>query len=254
MNEDESARRSGSGANGGWWRRGRFSWRQYRTEERAAIGRLRTECPVYRSGSRYLLTRYDDVAAVLRDPRFSVKRPARVRSADSAQVGPTSARMRAMMAFRGRQMLEADPPDHTRLRALANHAFAARTIVAMQRAHPAPRGRPPRPGGDAGRDGCDRRPRPSPARHRDRRTARRAARGPRPHPSLVGGSNPLPGRLPQPDRCGGGVAGLRRLSARRSSPPAAPRRATTCSPRSSMPRRAAADWMRRSCSRCASSC
>jgi cytochrome P450 len=96
------------------------------------LRRLRAECPVYRSGSRYLLTRYDDVAAVLRDPRFSVKRPGRVRRADPAHVGPTGVRMRAMMAFRGRQMLEADPPDHTRLRALANYAFAARTIAAMR--------------------------------------------------------------------------------------------------------------------------
>jgi hypothetical protein len=96
------------------------------------LRRLRTECPVYRSGSRYLLTRHDDVAAVLRDPRFSAKRPARVRSAAPVRIGPTGARMRAMMAFRGRQMLEADPPDHTRLRALANHAFAARTIAAMR--------------------------------------------------------------------------------------------------------------------------
>jgi cytochrome P450 len=96
------------------------------------LRRLRTECPVYRSGSRYVLTRHDDVAAVLRDPRFSVKRPTRVRHADPAHVGPTGVRMRAMMAFRGRQMLESDPPDHTRLRALANHAFAARTIAAMR--------------------------------------------------------------------------------------------------------------------------
>ncbi len=96
------------------------------------LRRLRSECPVYRSGSRYLLTRHDDVAAVLRDPRFSAKRPTRVReNAASAPAGPTGARMRAMMAFRGRQMLESDPPDHTRLRGLANHAFAARTIAAM---------------------------------------------------------------------------------------------------------------------------
>jgi cytochrome P450 len=95
--------------------------------------RLHAECPVYRSGSRFVLTRYDDVAAVLRDPRFSAKRPARAREGlpAVARSGPTGSRMRAMMAFRGRQMLESDPPDHTRLRALANHAFAARTIAAM---------------------------------------------------------------------------------------------------------------------------
>ena len=74
--------------------------------------RLRTECPVYRSGSRYVLTRYDDVAAVLRDPRFSAKRQSKVRAnpATRAPSGPTGVRMRAMMAFRGRQMLETDPP------------------------------------------------------------------------------------------------------------------------------------------------
>ncbi len=97
------------------------------------LRRLRTECPVYRSGSRYVLTRYDDVAAVLRDPRFSAKRQGKVRrgTPTPSHAGPSGVRMRAMMAFRGRQMLESDPPDHTRLRSLANHAFTMRAITAM---------------------------------------------------------------------------------------------------------------------------
>jgi hypothetical protein len=98
------------------------------------LRRLRTECPVYRSGSRYVLTRYDDVATVLRDPRFSAKRQGRARpdASSPSHAGPTGVRMRAMMAFRGRQMLETDPPDHTRLRGLANHAFTARAIAGMR--------------------------------------------------------------------------------------------------------------------------
>ena len=97
------------------------------------LRRLRAECPVYRSGSRFVLTRYDDVAAVLRDPRFSAKRPERMRpTAAFTATGPMGVRMRAMIAFRGRQMLESDPPDHTRLRSLANHAFTVRAITAMR--------------------------------------------------------------------------------------------------------------------------
>ena len=97
--------------------------------------RLRTESPVFRSGSRFLLTRYDDVASVLRDPRFSAKRKGRVRKNTSAAPplsGPTGSHMEALMAWRGRMMLEADPPDHTRLRSLANHAFTARTVAMMR--------------------------------------------------------------------------------------------------------------------------
>ncbi|MCA1666684.1 MAG: cytochrome P450 [Thermomicrobia bacterium] len=195
------------------------------------LRRLRAECPVYRSGSRYVLTRYDDVAAVLRDPRFSAKRQTRARTDAPSHAGPTGKRMQAMMAFRGRQMLETDPPDHTRLRSLANHAFTARAIGAMR-----------------GRIQClvdELLDAVASQGEMDAIAALAHAGQSGRSPFWTGSAT----RLPR-TRHGRGSATI----CGRSSPPAASRRATTCSPRSSMPKRAAAAWMRMSSSQCASCC
>ena len=74
--------------------------------------RLRTEDPVHQSPlGLWVLTRYDDVARVLRDPRFGRK------GFDllvDARFGtePGQPGLATSMLFR-------DPPDHTRLRTLA---------------------------------------------------------------------------------------------------------------------------------------
>jgi cytochrome P450 len=86
--------------------------------------RLRTEDPVHRHPlGFYVLTRYDDVALLLRDPRFGKQGyqalfAARFGSGDEA--GPATS------------MLFADPPDHTRLRTLVSKAFTPRVIETMR--------------------------------------------------------------------------------------------------------------------------
>ncbi len=78
----------------------------------------------------WVLTRYADVVAVLRNPRFSSARAGQS-EADwlppelRATLGPVA---RAIM----RQMLFLDPPDHTRLRGLVNRAFTPRVVEAMR--------------------------------------------------------------------------------------------------------------------------
>ena len=92
---------------------------------------LREQDPVHWSElmASWVLTRYDDVEAVLRDPRFST---ARRRTGNrfteqlmemQEQMGPIG---------QATTMLRADPPEHTRLRNLVSKAFTPRAIEAMR--------------------------------------------------------------------------------------------------------------------------
>jgi len=86
--------------------------------------RLRAEDPVYLSPLGFwVLTRYEDVSAVLRDPRF-IKEPlaALVAARFGAEVP------RGM----GLSMLDRDPPDHTRLRSLVSKAFTPRVVEGLR--------------------------------------------------------------------------------------------------------------------------
>ncbi len=92
--------------------------------------RMRREHPVYRSSQGiWYLTRYADVDAALRDLRLS-KDHARMRRWYARQTGREDLdRLRDRF---GRSMLHADPPDHTRLRKLANKAFTARRTESLR--------------------------------------------------------------------------------------------------------------------------
>jgi cytochrome P450 len=70
--------------------------------------RLRTEDPVHWNPLGFwVLTRYEDVVAVLRDQRF----------AKEAMIAAVAARFGIAPGTIGLSMLDRDPPDHTRLRA-----------------------------------------------------------------------------------------------------------------------------------------
>jgi cytochrome P450 len=86
--------------------------------------RLRADDPVHHSPLGFwVLTRYEDVAAVLRDPRF-IKEPlaALVAARFGAEV-PRGV---------GLSMLDRDPPDHTRLRSLVSKAFTPRVVEGLR--------------------------------------------------------------------------------------------------------------------------
>jgi cytochrome P450 len=93
--------------------------------------RLRAEDPVHWSAlmEAWVLTRYDDVAAVLTDSRFSAdRRQARNRFAEEIarreeEFGPFG---------RTRTMLTSDPPEHTRLRRLVSKAFTPRMVEGLR--------------------------------------------------------------------------------------------------------------------------
>ncbi len=91
--------------------------------------RLRAEAPVFRvrlpdKQSAWLVTRYDDVAGVLRDERF-VKDRSNALTPEQSRKQPWVPDLFKPLA---RNMLDVDAPDHTRLRALVHKAFTPRLI------------------------------------------------------------------------------------------------------------------------------
>jgi len=86
--------------------------------------RLRAEDPVHQSPLGFwVLTRYEDVAAVLRDARF-IKEP--LAALVAARFGGEVPR------GVGLSMLDRDPPDHTRLRSLVSKAFTPRVVEGLR--------------------------------------------------------------------------------------------------------------------------
>ena len=100
------------------------------------FGRLRVEQPVQevilpRGIKVWLVTRYDDVRAVLTDPTVSkdILRAVPLLERHSTAEEPQS--FEAELALAG-HMLNTDPPDHNRLRTLVNKAFTARRVERMR--------------------------------------------------------------------------------------------------------------------------
>jgi cytochrome P450 len=86
--------------------------------------RLRTEDPVHQSPLGFwVLTRYEDVAAVLRDPIFAKEAIAAFVAARFGVAVPPGV---------GLSMLDRDPPDHTRLRSLVSKAFTPRVVEGLR--------------------------------------------------------------------------------------------------------------------------
>lgn len=86
--------------------------------------RLRAEDPVHHSPLGFwVLTRYPDVMAMLRDPRL-IKEP--IAAFVAARFGM------AVPPGLGLSMLDRDPPDHTRLRSLVSKAFTPRALEKLR--------------------------------------------------------------------------------------------------------------------------
>src|SRR5881398_2601078 len=86
--------------------------------------RLRTEDPVHHSALGFwVLTRYEDVVAALRDPRLAKEAIAPFVAARFGAPVPTLV---------GLSMLDRDPPDHTRLRGLVSKAFTPRVVEGLR--------------------------------------------------------------------------------------------------------------------------
>jgi cytochrome P450 len=90
---------------------------------------FRVPVPNHSGAGAWILTRYEDVQAVLRDARFSAERERADLVRDNRDVIPTE-----LLGETGalRSMLLMDPPDHTRVRGLVNKAFTPRRIAALE--------------------------------------------------------------------------------------------------------------------------
>lgn len=95
---------------------------------------MRQRDPVYRHAAPdgraiWYVTRYDDVAAVLKDDEQFCKDPRNSRPLDEpSRAGSFHTRPYQLI---NHNMLFTDPPDHTRLRALVSQAFTPRRVAAM---------------------------------------------------------------------------------------------------------------------------
>ena len=105
--------------------------REHKTNPHPFYARLRAEHPVFPltlpdTRTIWLITRYDDVATVLKDERFA-KNLANAPGNKSAQQ-PWIPRFAQPLT---RHMLNTDKPDHPRLRGLVNTAFSPRLVEQM---------------------------------------------------------------------------------------------------------------------------
>jgi cytochrome P450 len=96
------------------------------------LHRLRAEDPVHWSSTLgvWILTRYTDVHAALRDSRFSCMAGRWDQYEKFFLRG--GSKTSPMAEMYSKWMLQLDPPDHTRLRGLVNKAFTPRVVEAMR--------------------------------------------------------------------------------------------------------------------------
>ncbi|GAA2641427.1 cytochrome P450 family protein [Streptomyces spororaveus] len=93
-----------------------------------AYGHLRDTAPVQRIAGptgepAWLVTRYDDVRSALADPRLSL---------DKTNAAEGSYRGLALPPALDANLLNMDPPDHTRMRKLVSRAFTPRRVDALR--------------------------------------------------------------------------------------------------------------------------
>jgi len=95
--------------------------------------RLREEDPVHWDDELHMwvLTRYDDIDAALRDPHLSANRVETLRNVASPEA--SEAARQTLTATLSSWMLFLDPPQHTRLRNLANQAFTPRMVEKLRK-------------------------------------------------------------------------------------------------------------------------
>lgn len=97
----------------------------------ALYSRLRAQDPVFwdEKATAWVVTRYSDVASILRDPRLSA---ARLNIGTEWIPEELQAKLAPPVRALARQMLFLDPPDHTRLRGLVSKAFTPRVVESLR--------------------------------------------------------------------------------------------------------------------------
>ncbi len=106
---------------------------QFKADPYPFYARLRAEAPVYRTmlphkQVAWLVTRYEDVLGILKDERFVKDRLSAVSSEENGKMPWVPGVFKPLAS----NMLDADEPDHTRLRALVRKAFTPRLIEQLR--------------------------------------------------------------------------------------------------------------------------
>lgn len=106
---------------------------EFKADPFSFLARLRASDPVYRTTlpdktTVWLLTRYDDVTAFLRDERFTKNRRSALTKEQQRKLPWTPPMFRPLE----RNMLDLDPPDHSRLRSLVHKAFTPGLVEQMR--------------------------------------------------------------------------------------------------------------------------
>jgi cytochrome P450 len=106
-----------------------FNSQQFKANPYPFYARLRAEAPAYRvnlpgKGPAWLITRYDDAARLLKDPRLAKDRRNALAAGPPAKQPWMPAFMQPLMY----NMLDLDDPDHARLRGLVHKAFTPRLV------------------------------------------------------------------------------------------------------------------------------
>lgn len=107
--------------------------RQFKTDPFPTFAAMRRDAPIYAhrapNGSTiWYITRYDDVVTVLKDDVNFVKDFRNTQHRTDSLPAQTITSVHNLI---NRNMLFADPPDHTRLRALVSQAFTPRRVAQM---------------------------------------------------------------------------------------------------------------------------
>ena len=105
----------------------------FKADPYPTYARLRSSAPVHRATlpdgrGVWLITRYEDVLAVLKDERFVKNWRSALTPEQRAEIPPIPEVMKPL----SQNMLDTDPPDHERLRALVSKAFTPRLIERMR--------------------------------------------------------------------------------------------------------------------------
>lgn len=106
---------------------------QFKADPHPTYAYLREHEPIYRRDaaggkSIWFVTRYDDVAAILRDHAHFVKDVRNTMTPAERAALPSTPPLVDLLS---NHMLNLDPPDHTRLRTLVNKAFTGSVIQQM---------------------------------------------------------------------------------------------------------------------------
>src|SRR5689334_5318688 len=107
--------------------------REFKAQADEFYARLRREAPVYRTvlpdkQAAWIVSRYNDVAMVLKDERFSKD----FRTFYEANPNIKMRRLPKVVMPLTRHMLHTDPPDHTRLRGLVQKAFTPTLVERLR--------------------------------------------------------------------------------------------------------------------------